>query len=162
MNLFFDLTHFKELGQNYRNILVRFLVQIKTLKFGSEINWPLLNWYFLLKKNQKDSDNFWHRKLTLKVRNQHFLIDWFRTYVDLRNPISFFFMKKCYFSLNYAIIWCRSCWKILECDLVWKDKLLFSKCKVERSARERQGKKCIRLGITHWYVFWKKCTVKSS
>ena len=41
MHLFFDLTHFRELGQNYRNILVRFLVQMKTLKFASEINWPL-------------------------------------------------------------------------------------------------------------------------
>ena len=34
----FDLAHFRELGQNYRNILVRFLVQMKTLKFASEIN----------------------------------------------------------------------------------------------------------------------------
>ena len=40
--LTFDLTHFRELGQNYRNILVPFLVQIKTLKFASEINWPLV------------------------------------------------------------------------------------------------------------------------
>ena len=31
----------------------------------------------------KDSKNFWHRKLTLKVRNWHFSIAWFRTYVDL-------------------------------------------------------------------------------
>ena len=35
------MTHFRELEQNYKNILVRFLVQIKTLKFASEINWPL-------------------------------------------------------------------------------------------------------------------------
>ena len=46
MHLFFDLTHFRELGQNYRNILVRFLVQIKTLKFASQINWPLLRTYY--------------------------------------------------------------------------------------------------------------------
>jgi hypothetical protein len=32
------LTHFRELGQKYRNILVRSLVQMKTLKFASEIN----------------------------------------------------------------------------------------------------------------------------
>ena len=38
LHLFFDLTHFRELGQNYRNILVRFLVQIKTAKFASESN----------------------------------------------------------------------------------------------------------------------------
>ena len=37
-NWFFDLTHFRELGQIYRNILVRFLVQMKSLKFVSEIN----------------------------------------------------------------------------------------------------------------------------
>ena len=41
MHLFFDLIHFRELGQKYRNILVRFLVQMKTLKVASEINWPL-------------------------------------------------------------------------------------------------------------------------
>ena len=35
---FFDLTHFRELGHEYRNILVWFLVQMKTLKFASEIN----------------------------------------------------------------------------------------------------------------------------
>ena len=37
-----NLTHFRELGQNYRNILVLFLVQIKTLKFASGIDWPLV------------------------------------------------------------------------------------------------------------------------
>ena len=35
MYLFFGLTHFIELGQNYRNILVQVLAQIKTLKFAS-------------------------------------------------------------------------------------------------------------------------------
>ena len=40
--VFFDLTHFRKLGQKYRNILPRFLVEIKTLKFASEINWPLV------------------------------------------------------------------------------------------------------------------------
>ena len=42
MHLFFYLTHFRELKQNYRNNLVRFLVQIKTLKFASDINRPLV------------------------------------------------------------------------------------------------------------------------
>ena len=43
-----------------------------------------LNWYSSMKKKiEKDSDNFWHRKLTLKVRNWHFSIDWFRADVDL-------------------------------------------------------------------------------
>ena len=35
------MTHFRELRQSYRNILVRFLVQMKTLKFACEINWPV-------------------------------------------------------------------------------------------------------------------------
>ena len=33
----------------------------------------LLNSYSSMKKNQKDSDDFWHRKLTLKVKFWHFL-----------------------------------------------------------------------------------------
>ena len=33
----------------------------------------LLNWYSSVKKNQKDSDDFWHRKLTLKVKFWYFL-----------------------------------------------------------------------------------------
>ena len=49
MLLFFDLT-WRELGQSYRNILVRLVVQIKTLKFASAINWPfnwkLPQWFF--------------------------------------------------------------------------------------------------------------------
>ena len=39
--------------------------------------------FFNEKKIEKDSDNFWYRKLTLKVRNCHFLIAWFRAEVDL-------------------------------------------------------------------------------
>ena len=38
MSLFFHLTHFRELGQKYRNNFVRFLVQLKTLNFAFEIN----------------------------------------------------------------------------------------------------------------------------
>ena len=33
LHSFFDLTHFRELGQKYKNIFVRFLVQMKTSKF---------------------------------------------------------------------------------------------------------------------------------
>ena len=36
--LFFDLIHFRELGQKYKNIFVKFLVQMKTSKFAFEIN----------------------------------------------------------------------------------------------------------------------------
>ena len=40
-------------------------------------------------KNINNSDNFWHRKLTLNVRNQDILIAEFRTYVDLPKSISY-------------------------------------------------------------------------
>ena len=39
--LFLICTYFREVGQKYKNIFVRFLVQMKTLKFASEIYWPL-------------------------------------------------------------------------------------------------------------------------
>ena len=38
----FDLTSSYRLGQKYKNIYVRFLVQMKTLKSPFEINWPLV------------------------------------------------------------------------------------------------------------------------
>ena len=41
LHFFFDLTYFREVRQKYRNILVRFLVQMKTSKSNSEIKWPL-------------------------------------------------------------------------------------------------------------------------
>ena len=41
LHSFFDLTHFRELGQKYKNIFVRFLVQMKTLNFAFEIIGPL-------------------------------------------------------------------------------------------------------------------------
>ena len=38
-------------------------------KMSKTKNVPL-NWYYLIKKNnEKDLDDFWHRKLTLKARN---------------------------------------------------------------------------------------------
>ena len=47
LHSFFDLTYSREVGQNYRNIFVGFLVQMKTSKSHFEINWPLAwvaNW----------------------------------------------------------------------------------------------------------------------
>ena len=53
----------------------------------------LLNWFSSMKKKfEKDSNNFWHRKLTFKVRNWHFLIAWFAADVDLTK---YFFMQLC-------------------------------------------------------------------
>ena len=45
MHSFFDLTYFREVGQKYRNIFVRFLVQMKTSKSHFEIIWPLIMSY---------------------------------------------------------------------------------------------------------------------
>ena len=42
LHYFFDLTSFYRLGQKYKNIFIRFLVQMKTLKFAFEIYWPLV------------------------------------------------------------------------------------------------------------------------
>ena len=50
---------------------------------------------FFLKFFLKDSDNFWHRKLTLKVRNQNFSIATCQTYVDL--PKNNFYGKVLFF-----------------------------------------------------------------
>ena len=46
-----------------------------------------LNWYSSMKKSKKDSKNVWHRKLTFKVRNWHFLIGWFTADVDLKKKL---------------------------------------------------------------------------
>ena len=47
LHSFFDFTHFRELGQKYKNIFVQFLVQMKTSKFAFEINWPLVRLSYL-------------------------------------------------------------------------------------------------------------------
>ena len=52
--------------------------------------------FFNEKKIEKDSDNFWHRKLTLKVRNCHFSIAWFRAEVDLTKNL--FYEKVLFFT----------------------------------------------------------------
>ena len=61
--------------------------------------------FFNEKKIEKDSDNFWHRKLTLKVRNWQFSITWFRAGVDL--PENLFYEKLLFFTqLSYHLM-CR-------------------------------------------------------
>ena len=42
MPFFFDLTHFRSLGQKSKNNFVWFLVQMRTRKFAFEIYWPLV------------------------------------------------------------------------------------------------------------------------
>ena len=72
-----------------------------------------LNWYSSMNKIEKDSDNFWHRKFTLKVRNWHFLIAWFRADVDLTKS---FFYEKVLFStqLSYHLMrkLLKNSWKL--------------------------------------------------
>ena len=59
--------------------------------------------FFNEKKIEKDSDNFWRRKLTLKVRNWQFLITWFRAGVDL--PKKFSYGKVLFFTqLSYHLM----------------------------------------------------------
>ena len=62
---------------------------LQKLKFSKNVNnkkyAPKL--IFFNEKIDKDSDNVWHRKLSLKVRNWHFLITWFRADVDLTKKI---------------------------------------------------------------------------
>ena len=54
------------------------------------------------KKIVKYLVNFWHRKLTLKVRNWHFLITWFRADVDLKKV---FYEKALFFNqLGYHLM----------------------------------------------------------
>ena len=74
--LFFNLTYFREVGQRYRNIFVRFLVQMKTSKNHSEINWHLdkiTKKEFVKKKNFKKTDitaffKFWRQHFFVKMR----------------------------------------------------------------------------------------------
>ena len=68
--------------------------------------------FFNEKKIEKDSDNFWHRKLTLKVRNCHFWsLDLERRLINQKKM----FYEKVIFSTELSYIWCGSCWKILKC-----------------------------------------------
>ena len=71
--------------------------------------------FFNKNKIEKDSDNFWHRKLTLKVRKWLFLIAWFRAGVDLTK---YFFYEKVLFLTQ-----CASCSKNLKCHLMLNDPL---------------------------------------
>ena len=52
------------------------LVNKVDLKLKLPNNHVLLNPYSSLKKNPKDSDDFWHRKFTLNVQNWHFLMNY--------------------------------------------------------------------------------------
>ena len=105
MYLFFDLTHFIELGQNYRNILVRFLVQIKNLKFASEIKWPLVRTCF---QRHSKSQN----KKTSGTNLKHWNSGFFR------------FAKKAHWSKSFdSILWSLKfgCLTSKKRSLMWRN-----------------------------------------
>ena len=79
--------------------------------------------FFNEKKIEKDSDNFWCGKLTLKVRNWQFSITWFRAGVDL--PESFSYEKVLFFTqLSYHLM-CKLL-KKLSCYLRHRYPVLYT------------------------------------
>ena len=66
---------------------------------------------------------------------------------------NFFFMKKCYLSLNWATIWCGSCWKILKwhlnCSTYTIISKVFQKWKITRQR--------IRMGGKPHPIYWQIC-----
>ena len=61
-----------------------------------------------------------------------------------------FLIKKCYFSLNQATIWCRSCWKNLKCYLMRKYGSFFVKSWRNKGCKYIQivfGHIVIKLGL---------------
>ena len=48
----------------------------------------LIDWYYFMKKNKKNWDDFWNRKLTLKVKFWHLLTP--PHYTNFQNSIIFF------------------------------------------------------------------------
>ena len=67
--------HFSVLRSSVRSNATHSIGELKNWSFQKMTITKnlLLNWYSSMKKNQKDSDDFWHRKLTLKVKFWHFL-----------------------------------------------------------------------------------------
>ena len=110
------LRNFKFVSTNYKYILIKIHVfnrQSSHRKISMIlVNKVLWKWkfsknvtnknhapkliFFNEKKIEKDSDNFWRRKLTLKVRNCHFSIAWFRAEVDLTKNL--FYEKVLFFT----------------------------------------------------------------
>ena len=65
--------------------------------------------FFNEKKIEKESDIFWHRKVTLKVTNWHFSIAWFWKHVDLQKNYEKVLNST---QLGYQLM--GSWWKILK------------------------------------------------
>ena len=90
------------------------------MKFSKNVNNKkhALNWYSSMKKKLRkiriifDIENWLWKSENVIFRS----LDLERTLIWQNS----FFMKKCYFSLNKATIWCGSCWKNLKCYLVHK------------------------------------------
>ena len=61
----------------------------------------LLNWYSSMKKNQKDSNNLWHRKFSLNVRFRHFST----THANIcESQIKKLFLFYCFFAKIYSLL----------------------------------------------------------
>ena len=86
----------------------------------------LLNSYSSMKKNEKDSYDFWHRKLTLKVKFWHFLTA--RHHFNSPNLVisfdySWFLAKN--LSSFVSLLWklhnryCHNCRSLLTASLLW-------------------------------------------
>ena len=78
---FFDKSCHRQTFQNSKISCQKMCSNLlKIWSFQKNANNNILNWYSSRKKNWKDSDNFRHRKFTLKVRNWHFLSADFRVF----------------------------------------------------------------------------------
>ena len=129
LDYFFDLTSFYRLGQKYKNIFIRFLVQMKTLKFAYEIYWPLLfldyffrPWFANDKKIPLILEiPFWHKNTqNLGVQYLRILSDKVFKYVLFAYQLTWYFSKL--FDRNQCIScrkWINEWMSILQLHTIW-------------------------------------------
>ena len=88
--------------------------------------------FFNEKKIEKDWDNFWHRKLTLKDRNWQFSITWFRASVDL--PEFFSYEQVLFFTqLSYHLM-CKLLKKSYMLSTIYLCSWIFlNRCNIDRN-----------------------------
>ena len=107
MTTFFDLIHFKRLGQKSKNNFVRFLVQMRTRKFAFEIYWPLLK-KILTVISGVDWDQL--KVQSKKLRGYHILegfvqisfdLDKYKTKINFNRNLNA--VKGCLFSENFSL-----------------------------------------------------------
>ena len=122
--MFFDLTYFRELGQNYRKFLVQFLVQIKTLKFACEINWPLVD----------ETKSMLCRDVSGDVASKTFFLNTYSIcFLIVHSSGDFFFTKKLNSMKNTA--------RIHNIKHIWKER--------KKSSKKNLGIVCNMYYIVH-------------